>query len=132
MGRPTVTFQRACSWLVGAFILLAFERLGDALGQWLELPVPGSVLGMVLLLLGLMVYGSVPSGLAAVSGLLLRSLALLFLPAAVGVYFLRGFATSDWLALLAATTVGSLLSFLLTALLLQWLLGRKSPGENND
>ncbi|KUJ83904.1 MULTISPECIES: CidA/LrgA family protein [Microbulbifer] len=132
MGLPNVTFKRALSWLAGAFTLLAFEGLGVALGRWLELPVPGAVLGMVLLLLALLVYGSVPTGLAAVSGLLLRSLALLFLPAAVGVYFLRGFATSDWLALLAATTVGTLLSFLLTALLLQRLLRRESPGEDSD
>ncbi|GAA5525866.1 holin-like protein CidA [Microbulbifer aestuariivivens] len=132
MSRPRITLRRIASWLTGAATLVLCERLGTALGLWLALPVPGSVLGMLLLLFGLMLYGSVPAGLADVSGLLLRLLALLFLPAAVGVYFLRGFAPSDWLALLVATTVGTLFSLLISALLLQWLLRRTDPGPPND
>ncbi|AOS96254.1 hypothetical protein AUP74_00787 [Microbulbifer aggregans] len=132
MSLPARSIKRASSWLAGALVLLACERLGDVLAQWLALPVPGAVLGMVLLLFGLMVYGSVPRGLAEVSGLLLRSLALLFLPAAVGVFFLHGFSAADWLALLAATTIGTLTSFLVTALLLRRLLGQGNAGEADD
>ena len=57
----------------------------------------------------------VPRGLALVSGQLLRLLALLFLPAAVGVYFLRDLSAGDWLALLAACVLGTLLSLVLCA-----------------
>lgn len=109
-------------WLGGAAILLGCSLLGDFLSERLALPVPGPVVGMLLLLAGLMVYGSVPRGLALVSSQLLRLLALLFLPAATGVYFLRHLDASDWLALLAATTIGTLLSFTLCALLLKKLL----------
>ncbi|WP_237067849.1 CidA/LrgA family protein [Microbulbifer guangxiensis] len=132
MYRPPAPVERVCQWLAGALILLLCERLGGALSQWLSLPIPGAVLGMLLLLFGLMAYGSVPRGLAEVSGLLLRSLALLFLPAAVGVYFLRDLSAADWLALLGATIVGTLLSFLLTALLLRNLLDKKPGRETGD
>ncbi|SEA15676.1 CidA/LrgA family protein [Microbulbifer marinus] len=111
-------------WLAGAAILLGCERLGRTISEALALPVPGSVLGMLLLLLALMVYGRVPRGLAQVSEQLLRLLALLFLPAAVGVFYLRDLSAQDWLGLLAATVVGTLVSLTLCALLLARLLKR--------
>ncbi|SHF27593.1 LrgA family protein [Microbulbifer donghaiensis] len=83
---------------------------------------------MLLLLLGLMIYGGVPRGLARVSEQLLRLLALLFLPAAVGVFYLRDLSLQDWLALLAATVVGTLLSLTLCALLLAKFL-KRADGE---
>lgn len=115
-------------WLAGVAILFGCELLGRWIGQGLALPVPGSVIGMLLLLIGLMFYGSVPRGLARVSEQLLRLLALLFLPAAVGVFFLHDLDPADWLGLLAATTLGTLLTLVLSALLLKKLLG---PGDGH-
>ncbi|MCW8125503.1 CidA/LrgA family protein [Microbulbifer halophilus] len=124
-------FRPIAHWLGGAAILLGCSLLGDLLSDRLSLPVPGPVVGMLLLLAGLMIYGSVPRGLALVSSQLLRLLALLFLPAATGVFFLRHLDATDWLAILAATTVGTLLSFTLCALLLKKLL-RDGGGERGD
>ncbi|MFA0810447.1 CidA/LrgA family protein [Microbulbifer epialgicus] len=109
-------------WLIGAAILFGCERLGSLASTILVLPVPGAVVGMLLLLFGLMIYGGVPRGLAQVSGQLLFLLPLLFLPAAVGVFFLRNLTLSDWLALLAAIVVGTVISLVLCALLLRKLL----------
>lgn len=122
-------------WLSGAAILAACSLAGRLLSERLALPVPGSVVGMLLLLAGLLLYGGVPRGLALVSSQLLRLLALLFLPAAVGVFFLRDLDAGDWLALLAATTIGTLLSFTLCALLLKKLLSnaeRRERGQGDD
>ncbi|WP_323846248.1 CidA/LrgA family protein [Microbulbifer magnicolonia] len=121
-------------WLAGAAILLGCERLGRSVSETFSLPVPGAVLGMLLLLLGLMIYGGVPRGLAKVSEQLLRLLALLFLPAAVGVFYLRDLSLQDWLGLLAATVFGTLLSLTLCALLLARLLKNASTdgGAGSD
>ena len=116
--------ETARHWLSGAAILVACHWLGNRLGDISGLPLPGSVLGMLLLLIGMMVYGGVPRGLALVSEQLLRLLALLFLPAAAGIFFVRNLSDTDWLALLAATTIGTLISFTLCALLLNKLLRR--------
>lgn len=118
-------------WLAGAATLLGCSLAGQLLSERLALPVPGSVVGMLLLLVGLMLYGGVPRGLAQVSSQLLRLLALLFLPAAVGVFFLRDLDAGDWLALLAATVFGTLLSFTLCALLLKKLL-HNGKGVHGD
>lgn len=119
---PAVKVAAHC--LGGAALLITFELLGRALAAQLPFPVPGSVLGMLLLLLGLMVYGGVPRGLALVSEQLLRLLVLIFLPAAVGIYFLRDLSGRDWFALFAAMVVGTLVSLILSALLLNTLLKR--------
>lgn len=119
-------------WLAGAAILLGFTYAGQLLSEHFSLPLPGSVLGMLLLLFGLMVYGQVPRGLVLVSGQLLRLLALLFLPAAVGVYFLRDLSAGDWLALLAACVLGTLLSLVLCAWLLARLLKRYEGEGRSD
>lgn len=125
------SLRQIAHWLGGAAILLGCEFAGRKISAAFSLPVPGSVLGMLLLLLGLMIYGGVPRGLARVSEQLLRLLALLFLPAAVGVFYLRDLSAADWLGLLAATVFGTLLSLLLCALLLKKLLG-KNGGEASD
>ncbi|WHI51357.1 CidA/LrgA family protein [Microbulbifer sp. MLAF003] len=111
-------------WLIGTAILFGCERLGTLASTMLALPVPGAVVGMLLLLFGLMVNGGVPRGLAQISAQLLFLLPLLFLPAAVGVFFLRDLAPADWLALIAAVVIGTLISLVLCAMLLQRLLNK--------
>ncbi|WP_346838157.1 CidA/LrgA family protein [Microbulbifer sp. SAOS-129_SWC] len=123
--------RSAGHWLAGAAALCACNLLGQKISDALALPVPGSVVGMLILLIALMLYGGIPRGVGMVSGQLLRLLALLFLPAAVGIYFVRDLSARDWLGLLAATTVGTLLSLTLCALLLKKLLGTEG-GERDD
>nr|WP_277987217.1 CidA/LrgA family protein [Microbulbifer salipaludis] len=119
-------------WLVGAGLLLAFDLAGRSLSAAFALPVPGPVLGMLLLLLSLMLYGGVPRGLAEVAGQLLRFLVLILLPATVGIYFLRDLSGGDWVALVIAMVVGTLISFTLTGILLNRLIRRvgDTQGEN--
>ena len=119
-------------WLSGAAALAVCALLGRWISALLSLPIPGSVVGMLLLLLGMMLYDGVPRGIALVSDLLLRLLALLFLPAAVGFYFLRDLNTGDWLGLLAATILGTLLSLTLCALLLKKLLDSADARHNDE
>jgi len=116
-------------WLIGAAILFGCERLGNLASTSLELPVPGAVVGMLLLLFGLVIYGGVPRGLAQVSAQLLFLLPLLFLPPAVGVFFLRNLTPLDWLALIVAIVLGTLVSLTLCALLLHRLFNK---GHRDD
>lgn len=121
--------KTTAGWIAGAILLLAFDLLGRSLVTAFALPVPGPVLGMLLLLLALIVYGRVPSGLAQVSEQILRYLVLIFLPAAVGIYFLRDLSGHDWLALTVAMIIGTLISLALTALLLNWLIRRAAEDK---
>ncbi len=78
--------------MIGGFALLLLCQLaGEVVSRGLGLPVPGPVLGLVLLFGGLLVAGRVRPGVQAgeavgrVADGLLQNLALLFVPAGVGV-----------------------------------------------
>ncbi|WP_406828627.1 CidA/LrgA family protein [Microbulbifer sp. ARAS458-1] len=130
-----MSFLRALPhWLLGAGLLLAFDLAGRVLVATLSLPIPGPVLGMLLLLIAMMLYGRVPRGLGLVGEQILRLLVLIFLPATVGIYFLRDLSGGDWIALIVAMVVGTLISIALTALLLNHLIrrsGRDGEGGND-
>lgn len=132
MGSIRNLLRSLIQWSTGAAILLGCNFAGRHISQTFALPIPGSVVGMLLLLFGLTIYGRVPQGLAIVSGQLLRLLALLFLPAAAGVFFLEGLSPRDWLALFAALTFGTLISLVLCALLMQKLLGKDKEDSADE
>lgn len=99
-------------------LLYAFLRLGTLLGDSLGLPLPGSVLGMVLL------WGALEARVVRLAWLrdgaqtLLGVLGLLFVPAGVGfVAFLD--AGWVWLAALAVTGLGAVVTIALTGVLVQ-------------
>jgi holin-like protein len=78
----------------GFVVLLLLQLTGEVISRGLRLPVPGPVLGLVFLFLGLMVYQWLlrlepvavgRTDVARVAEGLLQNLALLFVPAGVGV-----------------------------------------------
>lgn len=91
----------------GLIAILFFQGAGELLARGLSAPVPGPVLGMLLLLSALLFTNRCPDELARVSDSLLQHLGLLFIPAAVGVLVyltpLRQHAFPLALLLLAST-----------------------------
>jgi holin-like protein len=69
----------------GLIILLAFQGTGEVVSRLFSLPIPGPVIGLVLLLIFLVVRGRTDEPISVVSSALTRHLGLLFVPAAVGV-----------------------------------------------
>ncbi|MGM0983969.1 MAG: CidA/LrgA family protein [Pseudomonadota bacterium] len=70
--------------IMGMSVLLACQFAGELVARGLTLPIPGPVIGMVILLVALMIRGRVPSSLRLSGEGLLRYLTLLFVPAGVG------------------------------------------------
>lgn len=110
--------------VAGALALVLFLLLGEATTRWLGLPVPGSLIGMVLLLLALIVRGRAPAGLQAACTPLLRHLMLFFIPAVAGVMTQFALVADEWLPFLAACTIGTALTLVVTAMSLRWSLRR--------
>ncbi len=99
--------------------LLACQLLGEIVSQALHLPVPGPVLGMVLLA-GLLVWrGRLSAELGAVSDFLLRHLSLFFVPAAVGIINNGARIAHEWWPLSVALVVSTALTIAVTALVFQ-------------
>lgn len=108
--------------------LLACQLAGEVAARALRLPVPGPVVGMVLLFLVLLVRGRpVPAGLGEVSDGLLGNLGLLFVPAGVGVVLYLPLLARDWAPISLAIVAGTLAAIAATGRIAQWLL-RKHGG----
>lgn len=105
--------------------LLVFQLIGEVLVRGLGLPVPGPVVGMLLLFAALRMRGAVPKPLESVSQGLLNNLALLFVPAGVGVMVHLELLRGAWLPLLLAIVLSTVVTLAATALVMRWLIGVK-------
>ncbi|GAD20897.1 putative effector of murein hydrolase LrgA [Acidovorax sp. MR-S7] len=102
--------------------LFAFQLLGELLVQWLHLPLPGALAGMLLLLAALLAYGRVPDALERTAGSLLQNMMLLFIPAIAGVMLHFERIAREWLPFLVAGIAGAAITLAVTAWTLRWLL----------
>ncbi len=124
----------------GFAILLVCQLAGEIASRSLALPVPGAVLGMVLLVAGLGLRtrrgavggdGLDGSDLARVADGLLGALALLFVPAGVGVVQYLTLLEAHALAL-ALALVGSTLVTLLVTVGVFLAVGRLRGGATGE
>jgi len=90
----------------GTLILLAFLYAGNAISSLLRLPLPGSVLGMVMLAAALHLGVVRPEWVRPAADPLIRHMSLLYIPPGVGVMAYFGVIRREWLPLVAAGVVG--------------------------
>jgi holin-like protein len=101
--------------------LLIFQTIGEILSYAFSLPVPGPVIGMVLLFLFLLLKNGMAEKLAPVSLELLKHLSLLFVPAGVGIMIHVQRVAAEWLPILVALVLSTTVSIAVTALVVKWL-----------
>jgi len=115
--------------LAALTLLLLCQLAGEILVQLLALPVPGPVLGLVLLFAGLAARGRIDAPLRDTANTLLQHLSLLFVPAGAGVMIHAARVADEWLPLTLALLGSTLLSMAVTALCLKFLLRRRNAGS---
>ena len=108
----------------GLVYILLFQGLGEIISKALSLPIPGPVIGLLLLLASLVIRDRLDPDLDQVASAFAQHLGLLFIPAAVGVVMFVPKLQAHGLAisLILVTSVG--LTIAATALVLK-LLGPK-------
>ncbi|NYG58820.1 holin-like protein [Nocardioides daedukensis] len=105
--------------LNGMMWLLGCQLVGEVISRGLDLPVPGPVLGMVLLFIVLQVRRPpADANVLRTSDALLRHLQLLFIPAGVGVVTYLAVLRDDALPIVG----GLFLSWLLGLVTVGWLV----------
>jgi holin-like protein len=105
--------------------LLLFQCLGEAIVFVLGLPIPGAVMGMLLLFFALLSFPSLLEKLEESSHHLLKHMALFFIPAGVGIMVTASGIAQHWFALLVAVVVSTVLSLIVTAVSMQFLMSRQ-------
>lgn len=107
--------------LRGLLTLVLFQGIGEALVHLSRLPIPGAVIGMLLLLACLQLYhGELPNWLGEAGHFMIRWLSLLFVPACVGLFFLPHIETQQWLAVVGVIVLATLVTMIATALFMKW------------
>ena len=112
----------------GFALLLLFQFVGELVGRVFDLPIPGNVLGMGLLLVALSAKVVDVAWLEEAAELLLANMALFFVPAGVGVMVYTGLIARQWLPITVATIVSTFVVMLVTG----WLAQALEPGESSD
>ncbi len=111
--------------MLGALtLLLVYQLVGEVIVQLADLPVPGPVIGMLLLFLTLAWRGRAPLELRSTSQALLSHLSLLFVPAGVGVMLHFGRLGDEWLPIGVALLASTVATLGVTALVMRALQGK--------
>ncbi|MGF6531141.1 holin-like protein [Paraburkholderia sp. GAS206C] len=105
--------------------LLVFQCLGEGVSYLFKLPVPGPVIGMLLLFGFLMLRPQIADAIEPTALELLRHLSLLFIPAGVGIMVSAGKVRGDALAVVVSLVVSTTLAIAVTALVTRALLRRQ-------
>jgi len=105
-------------------ILLICQLIGEITVRALGLPVPGPVIGMLILFAGLVIRGNLPSGLESVANGFLSNLSLLFIPAGAGVTIYLGLLAQEWLPISASLIIGTALTIGISGWIMDRLLRR--------
>ncbi len=107
-------------------LLILCQFVGEVIARAASLPLPGPVIGLVLLLTGLIIRDRTPDAeLSATSGWLLRYFGLLFVPAGVGVITQLDVIGANFWALLVAIPVSTFLGLVVTG----WVMQRLARDE---
>jgi holin-like protein len=111
----------------GFGILMVALKLGNLAAIWI--PLPGPLIGMVLLACFLAIHeGAAARAVIACGNLMLRYFAFFFIPAGVGVMVYLSQLRTAWFAVSVSLIFSSLLSLIATALTMQFLMNRKRAG----
>jgi len=102
-------------------ILLMFQFAGEMMRAITGLPVPGPVIGMVLLLIALLAKLPVPAGIHATSRKFLAYLGLLFVPAGAGVVTRLPMIGAHWLPIVIAVVGSTIITMVITAVVMRGL-----------
>ena len=116
----------------GLVVMIIYDQLGRWIIAILGWPVPGSVVGMLLLFISLLLLKKPPEPINQSSEFLLRHLSLLFVPAGVGIMLLFELIADEWLAMLVGMVFSTLISLAVTAWVMQGLLGSFKSGGHHD
>lgn len=117
-------------------LLFLFQLLGEGLHRALGLPLPGAVIGMVLLVGWLALAqrrkALVPARLEAVTNWLTAHLSVMLVPAAVGIMEQgRAFALYG-VGIVLATAASTVLTIVVTAVVFRWALARFAPASAGE
>lgn len=125
LSQVLIMWRSIFNWLRAFAILFAMFYLGKLIDFLLPIGIPASIWGLLLLFMGLVLTLIKPHWLFPATNLLIRYMALLFIPASVGVVEHLDLLTSQATSLLLPNIISTVLTIIFTALLAQRMFARE-------
>ncbi|CAM4083015.1 CidA/LrgA family protein [Kerstersia similis] len=113
-------------------ILMLCQGIGELFGRLLHLPIPGPVLGMVLLFCLLRARPLLLARMEATANALLQHLSVLFVPAGVGIIAAFGMLKEHWLGILLSLLISTILTLVVTGLVARWMTDAESKRASGE
>jgi holin-like protein len=132
-GRVVRRVQLFFKVVVAVALLIVLDRIGEWLHVRLRVPLPGPLIGM--LLLGALAHwwnDQSAGGVGEVSAFLARHLSFFFVPVAVGVVTSAALFAGHWVVILGTLLVTTMLTFVIVAWTMQRLLGPQAGEKLRD
>ncbi len=109
--------------------LFSFQLLGELISRLTGLPLPGALIGTLLLLLALLLYKRLPKTLEDTGNSLLQNMMLLFIPTIAGVMLEFDRLAREWQPFVIACIAGTIITFVCTGLTFKFFLQRQRLRE---
>ncbi|WP_423802437.1 CidA/LrgA family protein [Neobacillus sp. SAB-20_R2A] len=119
------------NYFVQFITVLLIYLIGNGLVRWLDLPVPGSIVGMALLFLGLTLKVCKLKWVEGIAQLHIKHITLLFIPFAVGVWHYTGIFWIEGFKLTAILAASSIAVLLVTAGMAEFFEIKTKRGRQN-
>ena len=121
------TNQKDKPMLNGLFYLLVFLTLGELIHNVFNLPIPGSIIGMVILLCSIISLKKIPESLKQAAASITPLLPLFIIPVSAGLITQRELLSQYGIQLLIILFVSLIPGIAVTALIMNW--GKKGSAK---
>ncbi len=112
-------------------IIIGVSFVGNLLSEWLHLPIPGSITGMLLMLI-LLLSGIVKErDIAQVGNFILKNMSFFFVPACVGVLGTYKLLNGYYLQTISVVLLSTILVIATTAIVSEFFI-KKTDQTNDD
>ncbi len=109
----------------GLAIIFGFLFLGEIVVRGLNLPIPGNVVGMILLTLALIFNVVKIEDVEKEAELFVKNMSIMFIPPGVGIVLYWGLIKSQAVPIFAALIVSFFVTIILTAKFVEFLGGKR-------
>ncbi|MGB9813885.1 MAG: CidA/LrgA family protein [Thermovenabulum sp.] len=116
----------------GFSIIMIFLFLGEFISKGLNIPIPGNVIGMILLFLALVTRIVKLSDVENVGTGLIKNLSLFFVPVGVGIILYFDAISKNAVPILSSIVLSTFIVLIITGHITQLIMGIKKEVDKDD
>ena len=119
-------------WIKQFGIILAVSFIGELLGNWIPLPIPASIYGIILLFLCLKLHLIPFDDVHETGDFLIEIMPLMFIPAAVGLLESWDIIRPSWIQYILLTVSTTFIVMVAAGLVTQAVIRRTKKGDEKN